>query len=241
MTTHRKRSSGKLSVRHRLVRRLLLASAVFFLGLPMVLLLSLRWLPPPSSALMIERRLSGHSPQITYEWVDLDQISPQAVVAVVAGEDQKFALHHGFDKEAIESALEEHEDGGRLRGASTISQQLAKNLFLWPGRNYLRKGLEAVWTVGIELVWPKRRIIEVYLNVVEFGEGTFGVGAASHRYFGKPAAQLTASEAALLAAVLPNPHRMRVSAPSPYLRQRQSWIQEQMVQLGGPAYLDSLD
>lgn len=211
--------------------------------LPVVALLLLRWLPPPASALMLQRKLSTGlgSDAIDYRWVSLAEIAPAAIVAVVAAEDQKFAEHRGFDREAIEDAIEDHDRGRRLRGASTITQQLAKNLFLWPGRSFLRKGLEAGWTVAIELAWPKRRIVEVYLNIVEFGDGTFGVEAASQRFFGKSARQISSAEAALLAAVLPNPHRLRAGAPSAYVRERQQWILGQMRQLGGESYAAGLD
>jgi monofunctional biosynthetic peptidoglycan transglycosylase len=162
------------------------------------------------------------------DWVPWDRIAPHAAVAVIASEDQKFLAHDGFDFEAIGQAMEDAGRGGRRRGASTISQQVAKNLFLWSGQNWLRKGLEAWFTVWIELIWPKQRILEVYLNVAQFGPGTWGVEAASRRYFGKPAARLTRHEAALLAAVLPSPTRYRVVNPGPYVRQRQQWILGQM-------------
>jgi monofunctional glycosyltransferase len=133
--------------------------------------------------------------------------------------------------------MQDAERGRRLRGASTISQQVAKNVFLWPGRSFVRKGLEAYFTVLVEALWPKRRILEVYLNVAEFGDGLFGVEAASQRYFGKSAARLSPDEAALLAAVLPNPHRMRAGRPTPYVQERRDWILRQMDQLGGTAYI----
>ena len=207
--------------------------------LPVLMLLLLRWVPPPASALMAQRKLAGSA--IDYRWVSLDEIAPAAVVAVVAAEDQKFADHRGFDREAIQEALDDRDRGKRLRGASTITQQLAKNLFLWPGRSWVRKGLEAGWTASMEVAWPKRRIVELYLNVVEFGDGVFGVESASQRYFGKPAKRLTSSEAALLAAVLPNPYRLRAAAPSAYVRQRQQWILRQMGQLGGESYVVRLE
>ncbi len=156
-------------------------------------------------------------------------------LAVIAAEDQKFPEHWGFDVDAIETAL--GSEGERMRGASTLSQQTAKNLFLWDGRSWVRKGLEAGLTVGIETVWTKRRILTVYLNIAEFGQGTFGVEAAAQRYFHKPASRLTIAEAALLAAVLPNPIRFRADAPSGYVRQRQQWIMRQMRQLGGEGFL----
>lgn len=178
---------------------------------------------------------------IQHRWVDWPQISPHVKVAVIASEDQKFPEHRGFDLESINDALEERERGRRVRGASTISQQVVKNLFLWPGQSWVRKGLEAYFTVLIETLWPKRRILEVYLNVAEFGTGVFGVGAASEVYFGKRAAQLSAPDAALLAAVLPNPKRLRVAAPSRYVRSRQEWILGQMRGIGGVGLLDQID
>ena len=167
-------------------------------------------------------------------------ISKYAAVAVIAAEDQAFPSHDGFDFRQIDRALADRERGRRVRGASTISQQVAKNLFLWPGQSWFRKGLEAGLTVLIEATWSKRRILEIYLNVAEFGRGTWGVEAASRRYFRKGAGQLTRSDAALLAAVLPSPRRMRVDAPSAYVRRRQQEILEGMASIGGPAVLHRL-
>ena len=167
----------------------------------------------------------------------ISAISPQLQIAVVASEDQKFPLHDGFDIEAIEEAWADRVAGTRSRGASTISQQVAKNLFLWSDPSWLRKGLEAWFTAWIELLWSKQRILEVYLNIAEFGAGVYGAEAASQRFFGMPAGRLNAAQAALLAAVLPNPKQYRADAPGPYLRERVGWIQTQMHQLGGPAYL----
>jgi monofunctional biosynthetic peptidoglycan transglycosylase len=167
-------------------------------------------------------------------------MSPDVALAVVAAEDQKFPVHSGFDLEAIEDAMDERKSGRRTRGASTISQQVAKNLFLWPGKNWLRKGLEAWLTIWIELLWPKQRILETYLNVAQFGPGVFGVEAAAHAYFHKPAAQLDRDEAALLAAVLPSPERFNAARPSNYVLERRSWILGQMRGLGGRSYIDAL-
>lgn len=213
----------------------LLASVLALTVTPVLLL---RWVDPPTSAFMIRERLAR---PIQQRWVDWPQISAHVKVAVIAAEDQKFPEHKGFDLESINDALEERERGRRVRGASTISQQVAKNLFLWPGQSWVRKGLEAYFTLLIETLWPKRRILEVYLNIAELGNGVFGVGAASEVYFGKRAAQLTAAESALLAAVLPNPKRLRVSAPSRYVRSRQDWILGQMRGLGGVGLLDQID
>ena len=205
---------------------------------------ALRWIDPPTTTFMLRDRIGGlfdQDYQFRHDWRDWDAISKYAAIAVIAAEDQQFPFHRGFDFKQIDKALEDRERGRRVRGASTISQQVAKNLFLWPGQSWFRKGLEAGITVLIELAWPKRRILEVYLNVAEFGPGTWGVQAASRRYFRKDASRLTSAEAALLAAVLPSPRRYRIDAPGPYVRKRQAWIQRQMTALGGPAYLRNLD
>lgn len=195
--------------------------------------------PLPTTAFMIEASIARGS-FVEYDWTSADEISPQLRLAVLAAEDQRFPEHSGFDFEAIEKAVEHNERGGTVRGASTISQQVAKNLFLWPGRSWLRKGLEAALTALIETIWTKERILEVYVNVAEFGDGVFGAEAAARRFFDKPAASLTAHEAALLAAVLPNPHSYRANAPSAYVRRRQQWILGQMRALGGTTWLERL-
>ena len=210
-----------------------------------LVVLLLRWVPVPLTSFMLQDRIAalrsgGKDHGFEHDWVAWDEISPNAAVAVVAAEDQKFAYHLGFDVESIDRAMKEAKRGRRLRGASTISQQVAKNLFLWPGQSWIRKGFEAWFTLLIEALWPKQRILEVYLNSAEFGRGVWGVEAASRRFFGKPARRLSRQEAALLAAVLPNPKRFRVEAPSGYVRQRQAWILGQMSALGGSAYLDAL-
>ena len=215
-------------------------------GLTIAVVLALRWVDPPFTAFMLEdrvRALVSRDPgyEFRQEWRDWQHISPNAALAVVASEDQNFPVHHGFDFEQIDKALAARERGRRVRGASTISQQVAKNLFLWPGQSWIRKGLEAGITVLIETAWSKQRILEVYLNVAEFGRGTFGVQAASRRYFHKDAARLTRNEAALLAAVLPAPKRFRADAPSSYVRRRQAWIERQMAGLGGTSYIQGLD
>jgi monofunctional biosynthetic peptidoglycan transglycosylase len=204
----------------------------------------LRWAPPPTTAFMIERRVAARLEEkdgwrLRYRWIGFDEIALSARLAVVAAEDQKFPTHHGFDLESISDAWVEYQDGERLRGASTISQQVAKNLFLWSGGGFLRKGLEAYFTVLIETLWPKRRILEVYLNVAEFGDGVFGVGAASDVFFGKDPGELTSYESALLATVLPSPSRMHPDRPSTYVEQRACEILDAMDKLG-PAHLDRL-
>jgi monofunctional biosynthetic peptidoglycan transglycosylase len=172
-----------------------------------------------------------------YQWVDLEQISPHAAVAVIAAEDQLFPYHTGFDMKSIREAVRENAHRKRPRGASTITQQVAKNLFLWYGASYVRKGIEAWLTVLIEGLWPKERILEVYLHVAQFGRGVYGVEAAAHKLWRKPAARLTPAEAATLAAVLPNPIRMRADRPSVYVASRRDWILGQMRGLGGRQYL----
>ncbi|KAB8156773.1 monofunctional biosynthetic peptidoglycan transglycosylase [Raoultella ornithinolytica] len=233
--------SAPLRMIKRLLLRILLIAAAFWGG--GIALFSI--LPVPFSAVMLERQigawLSGDFHYVAHsDWVGMDEISPWMGLAAIAAEDQKFPEHWGFDVSAIEKALAHNErQENRVRGASTLSQQTAKNLFLWDGRSWLRKGLEAGLTVGIETVWSKKRILTVYLNIAEFGEGTFGVEAASRRYFHKPASKLTASEAALLAAVLPNPIRFRADAPSGYVRSRQAWILRQIRQLGGEGFMQA--
>lgn len=209
------------------------------------LIVLLRWVDPPTSSFMIQSKLeslfsSERNGNVLNQWVDYDSISPYAKTAVVAAEDQNFPSHFGFDFEAIDKALEQNKKGKRLRGASTISQQVAKNLFLWSGRSYIRKGLEAYFTILIEFIWSKQRILEVYLNIAQMGDWIYGVGAASEVYFKKSASQLTREQAALLAAVLPNPVKYSVTKPSSYVRFRQRWILKQMRQLGGDNYLDDL-
>jgi monofunctional biosynthetic peptidoglycan transglycosylase len=218
--------------------------AVCLLGLAAVL--ALRWLDPPTSAFMLEARIAAWSAgerdyRTHYHWVALEAISPQAALAVIAAEDQQFPFHAGFDFKSIRAAVREHERGGRLRGASTISQQVAKNLFLWSGRSLARKGLEAAFTVLIESLWPKERILEVYLNIAEFGRGIYGVQAAAQAFFHKDAARLGSAESALLAVVLPNPRHFRVEAPSRYMLAQRDWTLRQMANLGGPAYLHGIE
>jgi monofunctional glycosyltransferase len=204
--------------------------------------LSLRWINPPFTAFMAEAWLNRDSKYVfRHQWVDLGLISPNLPLAVVASEDQKFPEHWGFDVEAIEKAYALNQHNHKVRGASTISQQVAKNLFLWSGRSYFRKGLEAYFTVLIEALWPKRRTLEIYLNIAEFGYGTYGAEAAAQRYFHKPAGRLSRADAAALAAVLPNPEHYSAVAPSKFVQQRREWILSQMQALGGPEMLDEID
>lgn len=198
-----------------------------------LLVLILRWAPPPTAGIIVQRQFEDQNGPHYFEWTAWENIAPELALAVVAAEDQRFHQHWGFDFDQLQKALADSREGGRLRGASTITQQTAKNLFLWGGRSYVRKGLEAWFASLMELLWPKQRILEVYLNIVEFGPRIYGVGSASRQHFGKQATELTRYEAALLAAVLPNPHVMHANKPSPYVRERQLWILRQMSQLGG--------
>jgi monofunctional biosynthetic peptidoglycan transglycosylase len=186
----------------------------------------LRWIDPPVTAFMILQ--PGAVTDLSYEWRDREDLSRNLAWAVISAEDQKFFQHHGFDFASIREAVDEYRSGDGLRGASTITQQVAKNVFLWPGQSLLRKGIEAYLTVLIEVCWPKARILEVYLNIAEFGDGIFGAEAAAQRVFRTSAASLSSAQAALLAAVLPSPKRYRAYSPTPYVRGRQLWILGQM-------------
>ncbi|OOG55567.1 monofunctional biosynthetic peptidoglycan transglycosylase [Rhodanobacter sp. C03] len=233
-------------LRRPLLIRLLRSLAILvlaWLALSWLLVLLLRFVPPWTSAVMLERQLGAwvHREkdfQLRQHWVPWGQVTPWVPLAMVAGEDQKFPYHHGFDFDSIHNAIDAADDGRRLRGASTISQQTAKNLFLWNGRSFVRKGLEAYFTVLIELTWPKQRILEVYMNIAELGDGIYGVGAASDAYFHSAPARLTPAQAARLAAVLPSPRRLHADQPSAYVLRRAGWIQQQMYQLGGPPYIE---
>lgn len=237
------RAKRKRGFKSRLLRAVLWLVAVFVLlsWLPVLLF---RFVPPPTSAFMLERQFSAWADHergfvLHHRWVPWAEINPNVPLAMVASEDQKFPFHHGFDVTAIQNAIEDADQGKRLRGASTISQQTAKNLFLWGGRSFVRKGLEAWFTVLIEFTWPKQRILEVYVNIAELGDGIYGVGAASPRFFGVPPSQIDPHQAALLAAVLPNPRRLHANKPSAYVQHRAQWIEQQMQQLGGTDYVTS--
>jgi monofunctional biosynthetic peptidoglycan transglycosylase len=224
----------------------ILGLVLFCVAASVIAVALLRWVNPPYSAFMAQMQLAAwakhdRSYVFRHHWVDLNQISPNLPLAVVASEDQKFPEHWGFDVEAIEKAYEMNQHSHRVHGASTISQQVAKNLFLWSGRSYFRKGLEAYFTVLIEACWPKRRILEIYLNIAEFGLGVYGAEAAAQRFFHTSAARLTRSDSAVLAAVLPNPQRLIAAAPSAYVQQRRDWILGQMQALGGPEMLGEID
>jgi monofunctional glycosyltransferase len=199
--------------------------------------LLLRWLAPPTSTFMLYRHYQdlieeGAFKSINYQWVSAKNISPHAGEAVVASEDQRFFQHSGFDFDSIQASIGDYQDGGRLRGASTISQQVAKNVFLTPSKSFIRKGVEVWFTLLIEIFWSKQRILEIYLNIAEFGDHLFGIEAASRHYFGIPAKNLSRSQAALLAGTLPNPILLKAARPSAYLLRRQRWILKQMHNLG---------
>ncbi|HET6632969.1 MAG TPA: monofunctional biosynthetic peptidoglycan transglycosylase [Rhodanobacteraceae bacterium] len=245
-----KRGRGEKHARRRrpLHRRLLFA-LLYLLAAWLVLtwgaVLVLRFVPPPTTAFMLERQFHAwrrHQDdfRLRYHWVPWQAVAPVVPLAMIASEDQKFPFHHGFDVQSIHNAIEDAEDGERLRGASTISQQTAKNLFLWGGRSFVRKGLEAYFTVLLEVTWPKQRILTVYMNIVELGDGIYGVDAASRAFFHQSPSAVTRRQAALLAAVLPNPRKLHAAAPSDYVSGRADWIVGQMQQLGGVGYLDNL-
>ena len=208
----------------RLVRNLV----ILFFAISIGWVVLARFVPVYVTPLMfirtVEALAAGEAPRNTKDWVSIDKISHNMVQAVVASEDNLFMQHHGFSVTDIEKAIKHNKKGKRIRGGSTISQQTAKNVFLWPKRSYLRKGLEAYFTVLIELFWSKERIMEVYLNVIEMGDGVYGVQAAAQTYFNKDALQLTKSQSALIAACLPNPRKYSASNPSSYIQRRKSKI-----------------
>ena len=226
--TRSRERSPTSSARLRKVVAVLLA---FFVVAPCVLILVYRFVPPPITPLMVIRLGEGEG--IAKRWVPLARMAPYVPDAVIAAEDNRFCIHHGFDFGAIREAYEEREEGGELRGASTISMQTARNLFLWPARTWLRKGVEAYLTVLLEFLLPKQRIVELYLNVAEWGHGIYGIGSASQKYFGKDPSKLTRHEAALLAAILPAPREWSANPPGPYVAQRADIISGRMSQLGG--------
>lgn len=208
-----------------------------FILTTVALVICLRWLNPPTSAMIIAWQLQSDS-RAKQIWQPIENISPHLQIAVIASEDQKFPTHFGFDIASIKKAL--NEDRERPRGASTITQQVAKNVFLWSGRSYVRKGLEVWFTLLMETFWSKQRILEVYLNVAEFAEGVYGAEAAARTQFGIQARQLSAYQSALLAAVLPNPKKMSAGKPSYYVRSRAADINKLVWQLGGTGYIQTL-
>lgn len=224
--------------------RWLVWTLVLIFSLPAIPMLALLWIDPPTSAFMernLEKMRADGYPRASnrYQWRDYDAIADSVKLAAVAAEDQNFPHHHGFDVKAIRAALNEIQRGEDFRGASTITQQTMKNLFLWRDQSLLRKGLEAWLTVWAELILPKRRILEIYLNIAQFDANVFGVESASRKFFNIPAAQLSRPQAALLVVALPAPSRYKVANPGEYMRERQRWVLQQMRQLG-PGYLRSL-
>lgn len=218
--------------------------AIIFFVLTILIVFAMRWINPVTSSIMVQRQIAaffhGEFELINYHWVDYDDVSKFMPIAIVAAEDQNFPNHFGFDIKQIKKALKENKRGRRVRGASTITQQVAKNLFLWEGKSFIRKGIEAYFALLIELLWDKQRILEVHMNIAEMGDKIFGVGTASVAYFKKPASKLTIAQAALLAAMLPNPKKYSAVKPSGYLRGRQNWIIRQINSLGGADYLKDL-
>jgi monofunctional biosynthetic peptidoglycan transglycosylase len=233
------RSGGWFKQSLRFVAKTILG--LFLFSILMVIVY--RFVPVPITILQLTRCVEqvqeGKPLKLNKDWEPLENISNKLQLAVVCGEDQKFLNHYGFDVEAIEEALERNKKGKRIRGASTISQQTAKNVFLWEGRTWMRKGMEVYFTALIELFWSKERIMEVYLNVIEMGDGIYGAEAASQTYFNKSAAKLTNAEAALIASILPNPRKYSARNPGPYTRGRQSWIMGQMGHWGGKLDYDN--
>jgi monofunctional biosynthetic peptidoglycan transglycosylase len=204
------------------VRAVFIAGLIVFVIGPVVMVVIYRFLPPPVTFLMVQRTIEGRG--FERKWVPLDEISPNLVRAVIAGEDARFCEHFGFDVEAIEKAMAANQAGKKLRGGSTISQQTAKNVFLWPGRDWVRKGLETWFTALIEVGWGKRRIMEVYLNSIEWGPGVYGAEAAARKNFKVPAKSLTVAQSARLAAILPSPLKWKAAKPGPYVQKRSGRI-----------------
>jgi monofunctional biosynthetic peptidoglycan transglycosylase len=239
-STNKKTFKQKL---YRIFKRLLKFAIIFFVS-TVLIVFAMRWINPVTSSIMIQRQISsllkGDFQLVNYHWVDYDDVSKYMPIAIVAAEDQNFPNHFGFDFKQIEKAMKQNKKGKRIRGASTITQQVAKNLFLWEGKSFIRKGIEAYFTILIELLWDKKRILEVHMNIAEFGKNIFGVGIASLAYYKLPPGKLSMSQAALLAAVLPNPLRYSVLKPSRYVRGRQNWIISQINSLGGSDYLKDI-
>ncbi|WP_295404004.1 monofunctional biosynthetic peptidoglycan transglycosylase [uncultured Thiocystis sp.] len=229
----------------RIPARLLLGLALLSILLSVLLVGGLRWVNPPVSAFMLRHahnvwKLDQTPPYYRYDWIPWERIPPTVRLAAIAGEDQRFPRHFGFDPIEIRQAWNDYRQGGRLRGASTITQQAAKNLFLWPGSSWWRKGLEAWFTLLMEILWPKERILEIYLNIAQFSPSTYGIEATSTRYFGHPASELSLAEAALLIGALPGPGHYQLDQPSASLQRRADWILDQSQRLGGMRYLKQL-
>tara|TARA_R110000787_G_scaffold107027_1_gene214828 strand:- start:1437 stop:2138 length:702 start_codon:yes stop_codon:yes gene_type:complete len=230
---------------HRIYRfflKVLLLTILAFVLLSLLLVLPFRWVNPPITMVMADRWITSTEDfQLRKTWLSWDETPKHAALAVVTSEDQKFPLHSGFDLKAIQQALKERERRGGLRGASTISQQVAKNMYLWTGRSWFRKGLEVWFTLLIELSWSKQRILEIYLNIAEWGPGVFGLEAASQYHFGRSAANLTPMQAALLASSLPSPLNYNPARPAQHLHKRAEWNLQQQRRLGGAQWLAPLN
>lgn len=233
------RRKRKKNSRTRRIRKYVLLVILALMFASVALTLPLRWFDPVTTSFML-RDDSGRIP-VLHEWHEWDRQGAYLPLAVIAAEDQRFDRHFGLDLESINKSIAKAKHGGSLRGASTITQQLAKNLFLWSGRSFVRKGFEAWLAFNLELFLPKRRILEIYLNVIELGPGIYGTAAGSRYFFGKAPTALSAREAALLAAVLPNPHQFMVDAPSAYVRERQAWILGQMKRLERERWIVTID
>lgn len=214
------------------ISRILFKIFVGFVIVSVVSVILFRWVPVPVTPLMlircVEQKMDGRSMTLEHDWVSLEEISPKLQLAVVCSEDQNYLKHFGFDWGAMKKAMKANEKGGRIRGGSTITQQTAKNVFLWPGRSYIRKGFEAYFTLLIEIFWSKERIMEVYLNSIEMGNGVYGAEAAARYWFKKPASRLGKEESAAIAAILPNPVKYVANPPSSYISKRKAWIMQQM-------------
>ncbi len=214
------------------ILKFVLKLIIGFLVISIISVIAFRWVPVPLTPLMvircIEQKSDGKSMTLKHDWVSLEKISPKLQLAVVCSEDQNYLKHFGFDWGAIEKAMKANEKGEKLRGGSTISQQTAKNVFLWPGRSYVRKGLEAYFTLLIEIFWSKERIMEVYLNSIEMGNGVYGAEAAAQHWFKKTAVKLNKDESAAIASILPNPLKYIANPPSNYISKRKAWIKQQM-------------
>ncbi len=223
--------------------KFILKFIVIIILIPVPLVIIFKWIDPPTSSYILRHQISNLFKEnscnsVLHEWKDIDEISKNLAMAVISSEDQKFATHYGFDFESVKQVILSRRK--KLRGASTISQQVARNMFLWSGRSWIRKGAEAYITVLIEMFWSKKRILEVYVNIAQFGECVYGAEAAAKYYFGKNASRLSVSQAAMMAAVLPNPVRFRLNRPSNYILRRTGWITLQFNQLGGKSYLEQI-
>lgn len=227
---------GKMKLFFQKLKRWFKRLMIFFFVSSILSVVLFRWVPIPVTPLMILRNIEqwtqGEPAKFTHDWVAMEKISPNLAKAVVVSEDQKFPTHFGFDVEAIEKAYKSNKNGKKIKGGSTISQQTAKNVFLWPQRSYVRKGFELYFTFLIEVIWSKERILEVYLNSIEMGDGVYGAEAASQHWFRKSAVKLSNYEAASIAAILPSPRKYKAVRSSNYVERRKNWIVRQMGYFG---------